>query len=245
MAEVPTPSRAGKRLPVSILRNGRSGMRGTHRRANGMDEMGQAVSFRDKDGRLTRATSGTPIELELGCGIKRLHPTAVGVDVLDHTCVDVVGDVMDVLATIPDGAVSAAYSNHFLEHVDDVIALIKELARVVMSGGVVETIVPHFSNPHFYSDPTHRAAFGLYSFSYLAKDPLFRRNVPNYFGTPDFTLTDCHLYFRTERPFYLRHAVGKVVERVVNRRPFSAEKYERWWCYVWPAYEVKYVITRN
>lgn len=201
-------------------------------------------NFRDKSGRLALATRSTPVALELGCGLIREYPDAIGVDLLDVPGVDVVGDVYDVLAALPDGSVSAVYSSHFLEHVRDPIELIEALARVVRPGGTVETTVPHFSNPYFASDPTHKAAFGLYSFSYLTRDDLFRREVPNYFGTPAFALTDVHMAFPPRRPFYVRSAVSRVVQKVVNRRPWSAEKYERWWCYVWPCYEMTFTIRR-
>src|SRR6185312_2948084 len=39
---------------------------------------------------------------------------------------------------------------------------------VLEPGGEFRAVVPHFSNLHFYSDPTHRTFFGLYTFSYLS-----------------------------------------------------------------------------
>ncbi len=39
--------------------------------------------------------------LELGCGGRKRHPEALGIDALDHECVDIVGDVYDVLAQMP------------------------------------------------------------------------------------------------------------------------------------------------
>ena len=60
--------------------------------------------------------------------------------------------------------------------------------------------MPHFSNPYFYSDPTHRDAFGWYTFSHLANDEILRRQVPNYFGEHKFTLEDVRLVFSPPGP---------------------------------------------
>jgi hypothetical protein len=42
--------------------------------------------------------------------------------------VDVVGDIFEVLATVPDGTVDAVHSYHFLEHVAPLDGIVRELA---------------------------------------------------------------------------------------------------------------------
>jgi hypothetical protein len=41
-----------------------------------------------------------------------------------------------------------------------------QIAKDLEQGELIEIIVPHFSNPHYYSDPTHVRFFGLYTMSY-------------------------------------------------------------------------------
>ncbi|MCC6992464.1 MAG: methyltransferase domain-containing protein, partial [Acidobacteria bacterium] len=113
----------------------------------------------DKHGKLSDLVRTRRGVLELGCGPARRHAEAITVDALDFEGVDVVGDVFDVLAAIPDGAVDAVHSYHFLEHVEPLGGIVRELARVLSPGGLLHTVVPHFSNPYFYSDYTHRQTF--------------------------------------------------------------------------------------
>lgn len=118
--------------------------------------------------------------LEMGCGPRKRHPDAIGTDLLEYPGVDLVGDIYDVLALFPDGSVDAVYSYHFVEHVPDVGRLLEDLARVVKPEGLVEFVAPHFANPYFYSDPTHRSFFGLYTFDYFGVSTPHRRKVPTY-----------------------------------------------------------------
>lgn len=196
-------------------------------------------------GRLTSASPENPVALELGCGHRRDLPHAIGIDMLDYPGVDVIGDVYDVLAALPPASVSEVFSSHFFEHLEDPERMVAALARVVRPGGSVTTLVPYFSHPPFYSDPTHRATFGLYSFSYLAQETRFQREVPNYFGEHAFEVTDIELLFHAPKPNYVRYGVSKVVQQVVNRRPRAQEKYELKWCWIFPAKEIVYTMTRR
>lgn len=198
------------------------------------------MDFIDKNGRL-RGTG--PINLELGCGAYRQFPGAVSVDALDFPSVDVVGEVTQVLRALTRDRVCAVKSWHFLEHVEDIPALLEELARVVRPGGTVEFTVPHFSNPYFYSDPTHRAFFGLYTFNYLAESSLFKRVVPNYQKHPAFRLTRVDLRFRGDT-FRYRGLVKRAIGSLINRFTALSEFYEENLVWVFPCYELTYLLVR-
>jgi predicted SAM-dependent methyltransferase len=201
--------------------------------------------FRDVTGRLAAASAERPVALDLGCGPTKRLPGAIGIDILEYPGVDVVGNVYDVLDALPPASVSQVHSSHFFEHIDDPAGLVKSLARVVRPGGTVVTVVPYFSHPPFYSDPTHRATYGLYSFSYLAKDTRYRRDVPNYFGEHAFEVTGVELTFHAPKPNYVRFGVSKAVQKLVNRRPQAQEKYELKWCWIFPAKEIIYTMVRR
>ena len=182
--------------------------------------------------------------LDLGCGRRKHARAYVGVDVLDYPEVDVVGDAFEVLARVPDGALEGVYSSHFLEHIDDIRSLLDELARTLRSGAILEIVVPHFSNPYFYSDPTHRSSFGLYTFSYLAEDRTYRRGVPNYGYSSAFWLRSVRLRFKSSPPFYGRYAIKRVIEVLVNATRWTQEFYEENLCYLLPCYELHFVLER-
>ena len=188
---------------------------------------------------------GARVSLELGCGGRKRHPEAIGIDLLDLPGVDIVGDVVEVLEAMPDGCVERVWSYHFLEHVCDVGRIMMSLARVCRPGAIVDVTVPHFSNPYFYSDPTHRQPFGLYTLSYFCRDTLFARKVPHYGITPVFELRDVQLGFKSPRPRYIRYGLKKVVQFIVNRGRWAQELYEEFFCYIVPCYEVRYVLLRQ
>ena len=185
------------------------------------------------------------IALELGCGNRKKNRHAIGIDMLDSPDVDIVGDVYEVLAHLGDKSVDAVYSYHFVEHVPDVPRLLAELSRVVKPSGLVEFVAPHFSNPHFFSDPTHRSFFGLYTFCYYADSAIFKRGVPTYGYQPAFDLVSVDLIFKASRPFVVRHGVKRIVGSLFNSCTYLKELYEENFCYLFPCYEVSYRLRRK
>lgn len=198
----------------------------------------------DKNRILDRLPTLPRVSLELGCGNRKSAPDSIGVDALDYECVDLVGDVFEVLSSFPDGTVDVVYSSHFLEHVTDVPHLLNELARVLKPGGRLDVTVPHFSNPYFYSDITHRASFGLYSMSYFAIDRLLTRKVPSYQRELFYDLQAVRLVFKSSRPFYVRHGIKKALGAIVNINSYTRELYEEMFCHWFPCYEVHYELRR-
>lgn len=184
------------------------------------------------------------LSLELGCGPRKRHANSIGIDALDYPCVDLVGDVFEILRKLPDSSVISVYASHFIEHVENVDLLLTELARVLKVDGQLELVAPHFSNPYFYSDPTHRRFFGLYTFSYLANDTHLSRRVPTYQKILHFKLESVRLGFKSTRPFYFRHAIKRIVGAFFDSCIFLRELYEENFCYLFPCYEVHYKLIR-
>lgn len=199
------------------------------------------MAVKDKTGALARIQGRS---LDLGCGPTKVDAGHVGVDAIDYPGVDIVGDIFDVLGLIPDGALGGVHSSHFLEHVDDLDRLLDELERTLAPAASMEIVVPHFSNPYFYSDPTHRRSFGLYTFSYLARDDILRRRVPAYCRTSAFELRSVSLRFKSPPPFYGRYLFKRAVGFLVNLTSWSREFYEENLCYLIPCYEVRYELRR-
>src|SRR4051812_22266165 len=109
--------------------------------------------------------AGRRLRLNLGCGLRRL-PGFYNVDHVSLPGVDILADLEEPLAELPDDSVEQIYCRHTLEHVQRLLELLADLHRVTHADGRLELIVPHFSNPYGYSDPTHVRFFGLYSFFY-------------------------------------------------------------------------------
>uniref|UniRef100_B8HTN7 Methyltransferase type 11 n=1 Tax=Cyanothece sp. (strain PCC 7425 / ATCC 29141) TaxID=395961 RepID=B8HTN7_CYAP4 len=198
----------------------------------------------DKNNIIPRLSPEETHILELGCGDRKRLPNSIGVDQINYQCVDIVGDVFAVLSQIPDQSISAVYSNHFFEHVDNLSLLVDELARIIKPEGQLNVTVPHFSNPYFYSDATHRTFFGLYTFCYFAKNNLLQRKTPTYNRDIQFELSDVRLGFKSAPPFYVRHGIKLLLEQVFNLNTYMKEFYEENLCYLFPCYEVKYSLKR-
>ena len=189
-------------------------------------------------------TTRRPVILELGCGPRKRYPDSVGIDAIEYEGVDIVADAMDALRTFPTASVDFITSSHFLEHVADLGAILDEMIRVVRAGGRIEVIVPHFAHPYFASDPTHTQRFGLYTFSYFTTDRVFRRGVPAYARRGELRLQSVDLVFKSTRPFYVRHAIKRIVGWLFNSCRYMKELYEENFCYLFPCYEIRFVLER-
>jgi SAM-dependent methyltransferase len=183
--------------------------------------------------------------LDLGCGPRKLSEHHIGVDAVAYDGVDIVGEALDVLRSIPDGVVAEVHSAHFLEHVDDLDRLMGEMTRVLRPAGRLIVVVPHFSNPYFYSDPTHRRAFGLYSLSYYTQAVPFKRQVPVYGRALPLRLERVRLEFKSSPPFYGRHAFKLAVGLVVNAGRGMQEFYEENLSSLLPCYELRFELVRE
>jgi hypothetical protein len=186
-----------------------------------------------------------PFEIELGCGNRKRSPTAIGIDQLDYPCVDIVGDICEVLASIPEDSISTIRSFHVLEHLEDVGGIVQRLEEILKDGGDLQIVVPHFSNPYYYSDYTHKSFFGLYSLSYLARDEIFRRKVPTYGRSSRLKLIDVRIVFKSSPPFYFKHALKTVLSKIINSSRYLQETYEELFCWIVPCYEIDYRLTKS
>lgn len=192
-----------------------------------------------------RVGADAPLVVELGCGDRKRIPGSIGIDMRDLPGVDLVGNAQDALRTLPSGCARLVTSSHFMEHVEDARGLLAEVARVLIPGGQVEITVPHFSNPYFYSDPTHERFYGLYTLSYWVTDPLFRRNVPHYEAPLPFTLRSAKLGFRSPKAFPIRRLLKRPLQWWVNATRGTQEFYEENLCWLLPCYEIEFRLERQ
>ena len=201
------------------------------------------VPLIDRTGLLPRLSPARPVAIELGCGGAKANPAAIGIDALDLPGVDIIGDVFEALQAFPSASVTRCSSSHFLEHIANLDGLIAEIERVLVPGGEMVATVPHFSNPYFYSDPTHARTFGLYTMSYLSVDLRFRRAVPTYGRTLRLELVSVHLEF--DSPFPGRRVVKKALGPLFNLGRWTQEFYEENLCYLFPCYQLTYRLRRR
>ncbi|MFO0967066.1 MAG: methyltransferase domain-containing protein [Gemmataceae bacterium] len=183
---------------------------------------------------------GRPLALNLGAGL-RARPGDYSVDHLELPGIDVVADLGAPLSALPDNCAGAVFSNHVLEHVPNFLGLLSEIHRITQPDGLIEIVVPHFSNPYHYSDPTHVRTFGLYSFFYFADEgDQPRRKVPNFYLPIRFRVEEVGLRLLTGS--IVTKPLVKAVNYLVNRGLGLLDWYERRLCRFLPAESIRYVL---
>jgi hypothetical protein len=183
---------------------------------------------------------GRPLRLNLGSGPitkKGLY----NLDILEMEGVDIVADLNKPLDGLPDNSVVEIYSSHTFEHISNFLGLMAELYRIVMPNGRIETVVPHFSNPIGYSDPTHVRFFGLYTMYYFAdRRYQMRCPVPTHYSKIRFQIHSVRIKFARVG---LDRWFGSFVEKIVNINNRTKALFERHFCWHWPASELVYVMS--
>lgn len=117
----------------------------------------------DADSLQSPATSAPKI-LDVGCGQNK-YPGAIGIDSNPRAHADVVHDLGVLPYPFPDDEFDQIICRHVIEHVPDVMSFVSELHRITKRGGVIKIVTPHYSNPDWPTDPTHRNHFNSYSFT--------------------------------------------------------------------------------
>jgi SAM-dependent methyltransferase len=107
----------------------------------------------------------TPVVLNLGCGRTRI-PGSIGVDQVHIPgSVDVVHDLNVTPYPFETATADEIHFYHVLEHLDDPVAKLEEIHRILKPGGVLHMRVPHFSSNGAFTDITHKRPFSYFSFN--------------------------------------------------------------------------------
>lgn len=180
--------------------------------------------------------------LELGCGPSKRIPGAIGLDLRDFDGVDIVADLNEGMEFLPDSSVDEIHSFSFLEHLNDLSSFMMEIYRVLKPGGLFAGRVPHYANPYYSSDPTHKSRFGLYTFCYFSKSHPYARRVPQFYNQVDFEINVQRLVFKSEFP--VRQFLKTGVQLMVNSSRWLLEWYEENMVWIYPPYEIDYQLIK-
>ncbi len=102
--------------------------------------------------------------LDVGCGANT-YEGSIGLDNNPRTAADVIHDLGQFPYPFADDEFDLIVSRHVAEHVPDVMGFIGELYRITKNGGRIRLVTPHYTNPDWATDPTHRNHFNSYSFN--------------------------------------------------------------------------------
>lgn len=167
--------------------------------------------------------------LNLGCGTD-IRSGWVNLDRCKLPGVDVVHDLDRFPYPFPDEHFDVIYASHVLEHVIDLIAVMKELHRILRDGGRLIIRVPHFTSKDAFSDPTHRHVFTVHTFRYFNKG----HARAYYFDFSFSRIEKCVIKF-VKRPAYFWNYV---LEPLVNLSLRAQNFYEGTPLRIFPAHEI-------
>jgi SAM-dependent methyltransferase len=101
--------------------------------------------------------------LDIGCGTNKI-PGAIGMDINPLSAADIVHNLDDLPYPFTDDHFDEVIGRHVIEHVRDPMAVMSELHRITRPGGLIRLVAPHWTNPDFATDLTHRNHLNSYSF---------------------------------------------------------------------------------
>jgi len=191
------------------------------------------MNYIDKINIKSKIENKEKIILELGAGQMKKEDR-INIDILDLPETDIVTDLENGLSFLPNNSVDEIHTVSFLEHISNLSFLMEEIFRVLKPNGILYVFVPHFSNPYFYSDPTHKRFFGLYTFSYFSKSHYpYRRKVPKFYYSCNFRIESQELIFNFPFPFKI---LGLLFNKLFNSRYRLQEIFEFYFSPFLPCY---------
>ncbi len=161
-----------------------------------------------------------PKKLNLGCGTD-VKPGWVNLDSASLPGVDVVHDIEKLPFPFADNSFDEILCQDILEHID-YLPVLKELHRILASGGTLTVRVPHFTSRNTYLDPTHKKAFSIETFDFFTKHSLWHARRPYYFDFAFSSSVKKILFERSSRIFFY----NRFIERFVNKSPKRQSVYE-------------------
>jgi SAM-dependent methyltransferase len=107
--------------------------------------------------------------LDIGCGCNKV-PGAIGMDINPKSDADIIHDLDELPYPFAEDEFDEVIGRHVIEHVRDPMAVICELHRITKPGGIIKLVAPHWTNPDWATDLTHRNHLNSYSFRNFIED---------------------------------------------------------------------------
>lgn len=94
----------------------------------------------------------------------------MGVDLRPFPGVDVVHDLNLTPYPFSESEFDLVVAEHILEHLDNLVAVVEEVYRLLKPAGRLEITCPHFSSADTFTDPTHQHFITSRTFDYFIPD---------------------------------------------------------------------------
>lgn len=164
--------------------------------------------------------------LNVGCG-RDIREGWINLDSARLPGVDVVHDIEKLPLPFGNGEFDEILCNDVLEHVEYILVL-KDLHRILKTGGKLTIRVPHFTSRNNYIDPTHKKQFSINTFDFFVKNmptqnSHLKKERSYYFDFAFDRVAIRRITFeKSSRIFFY----NKLVEPIINSFPKMQEFYE-------------------
>jgi SAM-dependent methyltransferase len=111
---------------------------------------------------------GDGVILNLGSGNKIIPGDVVGLDLPQWNA-----DKDPI--PYPDGSVALIHAYHFLEHLQNPVAMLRECQRVLKPGGLMNVVVPYYTSQMMAHDLTHKHAFCEDTWKITFRNPYYKQ----------------------------------------------------------------------
>lgn len=107
--------------------------------------------------------------VDLGCGRTKL-PGFIGVDRFALPGVDIIADI-DQKIPFADNSVDLIYAAHSLEHVNDLMNVMKEIYRISKHGTQICITAPYYEQKGNFANPYHKQVFNEHTPRFWTNHP--------------------------------------------------------------------------
>ena len=172
------------------------------------------------------------VKLDIGCGNNK-KKGFWGMDIIPSSDIDIVCDVGKYGIPLKDNSVDEIFSFHFLEHVEDVMFVMEEVYRVLKMGGIVEIVVPHFSNigSYHWLHKTYCNARGL---DMVEKNHMHHRYCSNI----NLKILVRNIEFSEKRKYK-----STIFEKIMSIA--HGTLYEKYLCSIIRAYQIRVIMRKE
>lgn len=155
-------------------------------------------------------------------------PWAVWLDYIKLDWVDIVHNLDVFPYPFSDNEFDKIYSNHVMEHLNDIVSFMKEIYRIGKPWAKVFLRTPHASCTYStYSDPTHKRWFTTQTFEYFNEDSEW-----SYYTNTKFKIITKKLHFICydwKRWSRIPSFFQKIINFIWNLNLLLTERIWAWW----------------
>ena len=148
------------------------------------------------------------MKLNLGAG-NDIRADCINHDLASLPGIDVVHDLNIYPWPWESGSIEEVIAYDLLEHLDDFMAAMEELHRILEPGGLARVRVPYWNSWCRHADPTHKRGFHELTFQFFNPDSAYCKER-HYYSSARFYITEEVFVLAPFSPYFSIPGLGEV-----------------------------------